>query len=185
MIKKQYAELKCGDLREETGMEENTNTTQENTVTEETSPAETEAKAEEKAAPAEKDVSEEPAKAETVKDEPKEKTFTQGEVDEIVRKRLARAAKDGQSAAAENALLKNQLACYKAGIKSECVEDAVTLAKAHVDDKTDFDGALAAVLKKYPYLGGESAKKSTSVDMGQNKSDMPDDMAAVRKIFGI
>ena len=168
-------------------MEENTNTTQENTAIEEASAAETETKAEEKAASAEKDVSAELAKPETAAEKPAEKPaekhFTQGEVDEIVRKRLARAAKDGQTAAAENALLKNQLACYKAGIKSECVEDAVTLAKAHVDDKTDFDAALAAVLKKYPYLGGESAKKSTSVDMGQNKSDSQDIMKPLRDIF--
>ncbi len=48
------------------------------------------------------------------KEEPAVKTFTQEEVNRIVRERVARASKDTQVMAAENTALKNSIACYKA-----------------------------------------------------------------------
>ena len=126
----------------------------------------------------------EPAEKDTT-----EKVFTQKEVDDIVKKRLARAAKDSQTAAqmqqtieAENAALRHSVACYKAGVKAECVEDAVALASKYVDDKTDFDTALGKVLEKYPAFG-QAAKKNTSPDMTPKKSPGSDDL--LRSAMGL
>lgn len=118
-----------------------------------------------------------------------ERHFTQAEVDEIVKKRLARAAKDSQTAAqmqqtieAENAALRHSVACYQAGVRAECVEDAVALASKYVDDKTDFNAALTKVLEKYPSFAGQTVKNS-SVDMTPKKSEKSDD--ALRSAMGI
>lgn len=116
------------------------------------------------------------------------KTFTQAEVDEIVRRRLARASKDNQVTAAENAALRSSIACFKAGVKAECVEDAVALASKYVDDKTDFDAALAKVLEKYPTFSSPTAPraqtaKDTSPNMQGKKA--PEDNSAFYKALGI
>lgn len=160
-------------------MEEEKNTTEETkeaekaeAVTEET---ETESKA-----PVEKPAAEDRS--------PAERTFTQNEVDEIVKKRLARAGKESQAATAEvareNAALKNSIACYKAGVKAECIEDAIILALRLVDDKTDFDAALAKVMEKYPGFGSVPQVKNSSVDM-QNAKKTDQSMSALRASMGI
>lgn len=156
-------------------MEEEKNTTEETkeaekaeAVTEET---ETESKA-----PVEKPAAEDKS--------PAERTFTQNEVDEIVKKRLARAEKGSQEAIKENAALKNSIACYKAGVKAECIEDAIILALRLVDDKTDFDAALAKVMEKYPGFGSVPQVKNSSVDM-QNAKKTDQSMSALRASMGI
>ena len=116
------------------------------------------------------------------KEEPAVKTFTQEEVNRIVRERVARASKDTQVMAAENTALKNSIACYKAGVKAECVEDAVTLAARLTDDKTDFSGALAKVLEKYPAFAA-AAVKNSSVDMQKKAPASNDD--ALREAMGL
>lgn len=122
---------------------------------------------------------------ELVKNDPApEKTFTQAEVDDIVRKRLARASKDSQVTAAENAALRSSIACFKAGVRAECIEDAVALASKYVDDKTDFDAALAKVLEKYPAFGGTvQAVKNSSPDMTPKKTEKSD--AGLRAAMGL
>ena len=96
-----------------------------------------------------------------------EKTYTEKEV----QKRIERALADAQKTAddkAETALreitaLKNQTACYKAGVREECIEDVITLAVKLTDDKTDFGKALAKVLEKYPqFKAGDKPAAATT-----------------------
>lgn len=116
-------------------------------------------------------------------DEPAERTFTQSEVDEIIKKRIARAAKDTAAVTAENTSLRRSVACYKAGIKAESVEDAMTLAAHMVNDNTDFDAALLKVLEKYPNFGSTPQVKNSSVDMQPKKTDQS--LSALRAAMGI
>jgi hypothetical protein len=163
-------------------MEEEKNTTEETKETKEAEKAEavTEETETESKAPVEK-----PAEKPAAEDRsPAERTFTQNEVDEIVKKRLARAEKGSQEAARENAALKNSIACYKAGVKAECIEDAIILAGRLVDDKTDFDAALAKVMEKYPGFGSVPQVKNSSVDM-QNAKKTDQSMSALRASMGI
>ena len=164
-------------------MEEEKNTTEETKETEKAESVTEETETESKA-PVEK-----PAEKPAAEDRsPAERTFTQNEVDEIVKKRLARAEKGSQAATAEvareNAALKNSIACYKAGVKAECIEDAIILAGRLVDDKTDFDAALAKVMEKYPGFGSVPQVKNSSVDM-QNAKKTDQSMSALRASMGI
>ena len=126
-----------------------------------------------------------------------EKTFTQAEVDKLIKERLARVEKKktktaeelGAEVAALNqtiAQLTQSNACYKAGIRAECVEDAAALASRLVDDKTDFAAALAKVLEKYPTFSGTSRAqpvKNTSINMQGKK--VPEDNSAFYKVLGL
>ena len=161
-------------------MEENT-TTQ---MTEESVPAEV--PAETTTAQAEQPEATTQSEATQTAEPTHEKTFTQAEVDEIVRRRLARASKESQVTAAENAALKSSIACFKAGIRAECMEDAVALANKYVDDSTNFDAALQKVLEKYPNFGSQAPvtqPKNTSVDMQSKKA--PADDSALREAMGL
>ena len=116
-----------------------------------------------------------------------EKTFTEKEV----QKRIERALADAQKTAddkAETALreitaLKNQTACYKAGVREECIEDAITLAAKLTDDKTDFGKALAKVLEKYPQFKNAEKPVTTGTRTQDNTGGGSD--AALRKAFGL
>jgi hypothetical protein len=115
-----------------------------------------------------------------------EKTFTQSEVDELIRQRLARQAKQtaqsSEAMAKENTALKQVNSCYKAGIRPECIEDAAALAQRYVDDKVDFDGAIARIAEKYPEFLKKSAPRSTGVKT-EEKSIEPD--SVWRKAMGL
>lgn len=115
-----------------------------------------------------------------------EKTFTQSEVDELIRQRLARQAKQtaqsSEAMAKENTALKQVNSCYKAGIRPECIEDAAALAQRYVDDKVDFDGAIARIVEKYPEFLKKSAPRSTGVKT-EEKSIEPD--SVWRKAMGL
>lgn len=142
-------------------------------------------------------VAEEPAKTEdknaaksTEKPaKPAEKTFTQKEMDEIVSERLKRERKNSEKAsgeaektAKENAELKNSLACYKAGVKEDCIEDAVVLAGRLVNDKTDFEAALKKVLEKHPsFVSGGAVTTGVRTE---NKSYSQSD-EKLRAAFGL
>ena len=134
---------------------------------------------------AENDVQEasKPARAEN-----SEKTFTQAEVDKMIEKRLARERSSAETKA-DKALkeiieLKNANACYKAGIKDDCVEDAVTLANKLVNDKTDFSAALKKVIEKYPqFVKGTVNTGITTGTKTSNNSDNGD--KALRAAFGL
>ena len=121
-----------------------------------------------------------------------EKTFTQAEVDRLIKERLARVekkkTKTAEELGAEVATLNQTIAqltqsnaCYKAGIRSECVEDAVTLAAKLVSDDTDFDKALAKVLEKYPDL----VKKATPVKTGVKTEESTTEDDAWRLAMGL
>ena len=134
---------------------------------------------------AENDVQEasKPARAEK-----SEKTFTQAEVDKMIEKRLARERSSAETKA-DKALkeiteLKNANACYKAGIKDECIDDAITLAGKLTDDKTDFSTALKKVVEKYPqFKAAASAPNITTGTKTSNSSDSDD--KALRAAFGL
>lgn len=153
-----------------------------------------------KAGEAAKKSAEEPAKVEDKsaskstetaakpEERPAEKTFTQKEMDEIISERLKRERKNSEKAngetektARENAALKNSLACYKAGVREDCIEDAVTLAERLMDDKTDFGAALKKVLEKHPSFvsGGLTTGVKT-----ENKSYSQSD-EKLRAAFGL
>lgn len=129
------------------------------------------------------------AKSTKTEEKPAEKTFTQKEMDEIISERLKRERKNSEKAngeaektAKENAALKNSLACYKAGVKEDCIEDAVTLAERLVDDKTDFNAALKKVLEKHPsFVSGGAVTTGVRTE---NKSYSQSD-EGLRAAFGL
>ena len=116
-----------------------------------------------------------------------EKTYTEKEVQKRIKDALA-AEKKSADDKADEALreitaLKNQTACYKAGVREECIEDAITLAAKLTDDKTDFGKALAKVLEKYPQF--KTAEKPVTTGVKTKDSSEGGDDAALRKYFGL
>ena len=130
----------------------------------------------------------------TTNSEKAEKTFTQPEVDRLIRERLARVEKKktktaeelGAEVAALNqtiAQLTQSNACYKAGIRAECVDDAVILAARLVKDDTDFDKALAQVVEKYPDLVKKATPVKTGVKTEENEKDVS--LKKLESAFGL
>ena len=159
-------------------MENETNTTQ----TEATSQEQTETTPEPTEKPADKP-KDKPSETEAKP----EKTFTQAELDAIVERRLKRERTSAEEKA-DKALkriseLETKNACYKLGIKEDCIEDAVALAEKLVNDKTDISAALSKVLEKYPVFKADKSKPAaTGVHTGTTK-EMDD--SALRKAFGL
>ena len=86
--------------------------------------------------------------------------------------------------------LKTQIAAMKLGIKADCVEDAVAVAKMLVDTgKSDsVDAALTAVVKKHPTMkGSDGDKKSGGFKVGAGSSEGSDkaDSSRLSNAFGI
>ena len=155
-------------------MENETNTTQ----TEATSQEQTETTPK----PTEKPV-EKPSDPETKP----EKTFTQAELDAIVERRLKRERTSAEEKA-DKALkriseLETKNACYKLGIKEDCIEDAVALAEKLVNDKTDISAALSKVLEKYPVFKADKSKPSATGVHTETTKETDD--SALRKAFGL
>ena len=134
------------------------------------------------------------AEQDTPNSEKAEKTFTQAEVDRLIKERLARVEKKktktaeelGAEVAALNqtiAQLTQSNACYKAGIRAECVDDAAALASRLVDDKTDFAAALAKVLEKYPDLVKKTTPVKTGVKTEENEKDVS--LKKLESAFGL
>lgn len=116
-----------------------------------------------------------------------EKTFTQAEVDSIVEKRLKRERTSAEEKA-DKALkriseLETKNACYKLGIKEDCIEDAVALAEKLVNDKTDISAALGKVLEKYPVFKADKSKPAATGVRTETTHDTDD--SALRKAFGL
>ena len=116
-----------------------------------------------------------------------EKTFTQAELDAIVERRLKRERTSAEEKA-DKALkliseLKTKNACYKLGIKEDCIEDAVALAEKLVNDKTDISAALSKVLEKYPVFKADKSKP-TATGVHTETTKETDD-SALRKAFGL
>ena len=159
-------------------MENETNTTQ----TEATSQEQTETAPEPTEKPTDKPV-EKPSESEAKP----EKTFTQAELDAIVERRLKRERTSAEEKA-DKALkriseLETKNACYKLGIKEDCIEDAVALAEKLVNDKTDISAALSKVLEKYPVFKADKSKPAATGVHTETTKEMDD--SALRKAFGL
>ena len=158
-------------------MENETNTTQ----TEATSQEQTETTPKPTEKPADKP-KEKPSEPEAKP----EKTFTQAELNAIVENRLKRERTSAEEKA-DKALkriseLETKNACYKLGIKEDCIEDAVVLAEKFVNDKTDISAALSKVLEKYPVFKADKKPAATGVHTETTKET---DDSALRKAFGL
>ena len=159
-------------------MENETNTTQ----TEATSQEQTETTPE----PTEKPTGKPKDKPSEPEAKP-EKTFTQAELDAIVERRLKRERTSAEEKA-DKALkriseLETKNACYKLGIKEDCIEDAVALAEKLVNDKTDISAALSKVLEKYPVFKADKSKPAATGVHTETTKEMDD--SALRKAFGL
>lgn len=116
-----------------------------------------------------------------------EKTFTQAELDAIVERRLKRERTSAEEKA-DKALkriseLETKNACYKLGIKEDCIEDAVALAEKFVNDKTDISAALGKVLEKYPVFKADKSKPAATGVHTETTKETDD--SALRKAFGL
>ena len=117
-----------------------------------------------------------------------EKTFTQAELDAIVERRLKRERTSAEEKA-DKALkriseLETKNACYKLGIKEDCIEDAVALAGKLVNDKTDISADLSKVLEKYPVFKAADKSKPAATGVHTETTKETDD-SALRKAFGL
>ena len=163
-------------------MDNETNTTQ----TEATSQEQTETTPETTEKPADKS-KDKPAEKPSETETKPEKTFTQAELDAIVERRLKRERTSAEEKA-DKALkriseLETKNACYKLGIKEDCIEDAVALAEKLVNDKTDISAALSKVLEKYPVFKADKSKPAATGVHTETTKEMDD--SALRKAFGL
>ena len=163
-------------------MENEINTTQ----TEATSQEQTETTPEPTEKPADKP-SDKPVEKPSEPEAKPEKTFTQAELDAIVERRLKRERTSAEEKA-DKALkriseLETRNACYKLGIKEDCIEDAVALAEKLVNDKTDISAALSKVLEKYPVFKADKSKPAATGVHTETTKEMDD--SALRKAFGL
>ena len=163
-------------------MENETNTTQ----TEATSQEQTETTPEPTEKPADKP-KDKPVEKPSEPEAKPEKTFTQAELDAIVERRLKRERTSAEEKA-DKALkriseLETKNACYKLGIKEDCIEDAVALAGKLVNDKTDISAALSKVLEKYPVFKADKSKPAATGVHTETTKEMDD--SALRKAFGL
>ena len=116
-----------------------------------------------------------------------EKTFTQAELDAIVERRLKRERTSAEEKA-DKALkriseLETKNACYKLGVKEDCIEDAVALAEKLVNDKTDISAALSKILEKYPVFKADKSKPAATGVHTETTKETDD--SALRKAFGL
>ena len=125
-----------------------------------------------------------------------EKKYSQKDMDEAVKKRIAREKRkwqreqqkpDGKGKAGDddksepnadldkerkrNEKLTMRLACYEAGVPKDSVKDVTALAKAYMeeDDDLDFEDAIEEVLKKYPQFKGSSDDSGEKGAWGQRQ----------------
>lgn len=117
-----------------------------------------------------------------------EKTYTEAEVEKIVEKRLrkerASADEKAEEALARVAHLENREACFKAGIREDCIDDVITLASKLVGEKTDINKAVAKIAEKYPHFKNSADKlPTTGTKTKDNIGDISDD--ALRTAFGL
>jgi uncharacterized coiled-coil DUF342 family protein len=109
------------------------------------------------------------------------KTFTQAEIDKMIEKRLKREQKKWENKSKETLTnessddinpelekiknekndLQSKLVCFEMGVSKDSVKDVSALAKAYMDDNTDFEDAVEKVLKKYPHFKVKQATETT------------------------
>ena len=87
--------------------------------------------------------------------------------------------------------LKTQIAAMSLGVKPDCMDDAVAIAESYVKSgkNEDINSALAAVVKRYPDMKGDSkdsGKKSGGFKVGADSSDSKKaDDEKLSQAFGI
>ena len=138
--------------------------------------------------------SEEDEENNSEEDDSGEKKFTQKDVDEAVKKRLARERRKwqrGQQSTKNNSeeseeteqekkareaeekasTLELKWTCLEHNVKKECVDDVLALAKVHTtkDETLDIEDAIDKVLEKYPQFGEESKDQEGEQEEEQKK----------------
>lgn len=124
-------------------------------------------------------------------EDPEEKRFSQKEVDETVKKRLARerrkwqrerekrtqnensesADEKTQEAESKASKLEVKVACFEADVAKDSVDDVAALAHAYMeaDDSLDLEDAIEKVVKKYPHFKkGGSSEESEDETRGKS-----------------
>lgn len=128
----------------------------------------------------------------TDNDQEKPKTFTQEEVDELIKKRIARERKklekeqtqDKEKDTEEKPAVKEpdnkklnememKLLCYDHDIAKEFSKKAIALASTYLDDDTDLDGALEKVLEDFPQFKKGYDKEENNKDWGARQGAKP------------
>lgn len=128
----------------------------------------------------------------TDNDQEKPKTFTQEEVDELIKKRIARERKklekeqtqEKEKDTEEKPAVKEpdnkklnememKLLCYDHDIAKEFSKKAIALASAYLDDETDLDGALEKVLEDFPQFKKGYDKEDNNKDWGARQGARP------------
>ena len=128
----------------------------------------------------------------TDNDQEKPKTFTQEEVDELIKKRIARERKklekeqtqEKDKETEEKPAVKEpdnkklnememKLLCYDHDIAKEFSKKAIALASAYLDDETDLDGALEKVLEDFPQFKKGYDKEDNNKDWGARQGSKP------------
>lgn len=109
------------------------------------------------------------------------KTFTQEELDKIVKERVA---------AEERALLaETKVTCLSKGVASTSVDDVVILAKSMLNDDLTIEQAIDKVLEKYPSFKGQQQEpeqnKNGFIIGANNTKQKVNSNDAIARAFGI
>ena len=133
----------------------------------------------------------------------KPKTFTQEEVDELIKKRIAREKKklekpqekidkvEEKPAATEPAKddskineLQIKVLCFEHEIAKEYSKKAIALAQAYLDDETDIDEALEKVVEDFPqFKKGYSEDDQKQKSWGERQTKPPAQQGGVEEAF--
>ena len=139
----------------------------------------------------------------TDNDQEKPRTFTQEEVDELIKKRIARERKKFEkdtTQAKEEETSKDKpvdkepenkklnemelkLLCYEHDIAKEFSKKAIALANTYLDDETDLDGALEKVLEDFPQFKKGYEKEDNNKDWGARQGSKPPSTDGVMEAF--
>ena len=132
----------------------------------------------------------------------KPKTFTQEEVDELIKKRIARERKklekeqtqDKEEEPKDKPVgnepdnkklneMELKLLCYDHDIAKEFSKKAIALANAYLDEETDLDGALEKVLEDFPQFKKGYDKEDNNKDWGARQGAKPPKGDGVLEMF--
>ena len=144
-----------------------------------------------------------------------EKKFTQKDVDDAVKKRLAREKRkwqreqqkkasgsgtDGTGKAgnddedeklktAESRAIKaeTRAACFEAGVDKEAIDDVTALAHAYMeaDEDLDLEDAIEKVVKKYPHFKNKAGASDDDADETKGKSWGERQKGGGKKLTGV
>lgn len=86
-----------------------------------------------------------------------------------------KSEKETKAQADKVSALEAKLLCFEHDVAKDCVSDVVALAKAYVDEDTDFEEAIEKVIKKYPQFVKDSGKASKKRDKGAEEEEEDED----------